>query len=272
MNTSYPVIYAFTLIKDEQRYLDEWIEHNLNIGFDKIVLYEEFNSSPHDVSKYGNKVILLKTPDCYNDDEKAKFYKHTFRQHPVYDHFNRVYRSECDWFCFMDVDEFIEIDDVRTIIDENYDQLIMKFKYYSYSGYIADPYPGKIYSVKNTYTEVLADKTTDKIAHLGFVWKSLERSASELLFAKSEDAYNIPHCMIDINHEKSKFTDVRLAHYWTRSLDEYIYKLFNQGLLDNEWWSRKLENFFTYNCLNIDDYKEHIKDYIGKPTKTNEDY
>ena len=42
-------IYTCTMINDEQRYLDEWIQYHLNIGFDKIILFEDFNSHPHDI-------------------------------------------------------------------------------------------------------------------------------------------------------------------------------------------------------------------------------
>ena len=272
MMTNYPILYAFTLIKDEQRYLDEWIEHNLRIGFNKIVLYEDYCSAPHDVSKYGDKVILLKTPECYDDEEKIMFYEHTPRQHIVYDHFNRVYRNECDWFCFIDVDEFIETDNVKGLIDENYDQLVMFFRYYSYSGHINDPYPNQVYSIVETYKDVLPDDTTHKIEHLGFVWKSIHRSSSNLIAAKTKYACSVPHCSLYITNKKSKCLDTRIAHYWTRSLEEYIDKLFKQGLLENEPWSRKLSDFFVYNDLEMHDYIKYIKDYVKLTPKTNEDY
>ena len=48
------------LIKDEQIYIEEWIDYHLNLGISKFVLFEDYNSTSHleVLSKYGNKVIL----------------------------------------------------------------------------------------------------------------------------------------------------------------------------------------------------------------------
>jgi hypothetical protein len=36
-----------TLVKDEQEYLEEWINYHLQLGFDKIEIYEDFGSTSH---------------------------------------------------------------------------------------------------------------------------------------------------------------------------------------------------------------------------------
>ena len=76
------------MIKDEQRYLDEWLEYNLKLGFDKIILFEDYNSKPHDISKYdSSKVILHNILDIYNDEE-------------LQDMKNEIYRWCISWKCF----------------------------------------------------------------------------------------------------------------------------------------------------------------------------
>ena len=35
------------IIRDEQRYLEEWINHYLNLGINKIILFEDVNSNSH---------------------------------------------------------------------------------------------------------------------------------------------------------------------------------------------------------------------------------
>ena len=35
------------ILKNEHQYLDEWIRHHLDIGFDEIYLYEDFGSKSH---------------------------------------------------------------------------------------------------------------------------------------------------------------------------------------------------------------------------------
>jgi hypothetical protein len=36
-----------TLVKDEQEYLEEWINYHLNLGFDVIEIYEDLESTSH---------------------------------------------------------------------------------------------------------------------------------------------------------------------------------------------------------------------------------
>jgi len=40
-------IATFTMIKNEQLYLKEWIEHNLMLGFDEIWLAEDYGRKSH---------------------------------------------------------------------------------------------------------------------------------------------------------------------------------------------------------------------------------
>jgi hypothetical protein len=44
------------IIKDEQRFLKEWLDYHLKLGFEDIHLIEDLNSKPHDsiVKDYPN--------------------------------------------------------------------------------------------------------------------------------------------------------------------------------------------------------------------------
>jgi hypothetical protein len=39
----------FVIIKDEQNYLDEWLDYHLNLGIDEIFLYEDYGSLSHSI-------------------------------------------------------------------------------------------------------------------------------------------------------------------------------------------------------------------------------
>lgn len=257
------VIYCFSMIKDEQRYLDNWIEHNLKIGFDKIILYEDYCSSRHDVSKWKEKVVLLKMPDCFNDDEMRLMKEGVYRQHSVYDHFNRVYRDECDWFMFTDVDEFLEAQNVKRMIGKYiYDifdihQICFRYRIYGHSGHLKDPYPGESYSVRDTYTKECTDYKS--IAALGNPFKSLVCSQEDDIPRFSKDCYNIPHMPVDpAEGDCTLIAFEKLAHYWTYSLEEYLWRLCEQGLISEESWNRTIEDFFTVNKIEMDEEAEKI--------------
>jgi hypothetical protein len=35
------------IIKDEQRFIKEWVEYYLSIGFDKLYIFEDYGSTSH---------------------------------------------------------------------------------------------------------------------------------------------------------------------------------------------------------------------------------
>ena len=78
------------IAKDEDKYLQEWIDHYKKTGFDKIYLYE---------NNYRSKIedpLMIKIP-C--DGECKQLY--------AYNHFIQNYGPSYDWAAFFDIDEFL---------------------------------------------------------------------------------------------------------------------------------------------------------------------
>ena len=82
------------LIKDEQQYIEEWIEYHHNLGFNKFYLIEDWNSSSHKeiLQKY-DYVELHKLLDICNDEELSLLNKGVYRQKIVYKIFNRLWKK-----------------------------------------------------------------------------------------------------------------------------------------------------------------------------------
>lgn len=247
------------MINNEQRYIDDWLEYNFNIGVDKIILYEDYVSNPHNLSKYGEKVKLLRLPNCFNEYERFLMRKHIYRQYIAYQHFNRVYRNECDWFFFVDVDEYIEVDNIKQFIEEyqQYDQICVGYKMYGWDGHIYDPYPGQSYSTRKTYKQVVELKKC--INALAVPLKSIVKSKSMVPYLWTK-CVCIPHYFTNNNVVK---IENKLAHYWTRSLEEYIWRVNKAGLMMKANWNRTYDNFFVLNNINIADYEKYIKEFTN---------
>ena len=65
--------YICTIIKDEFEYLKEWCEYHLNLGFDKIFLFEDFESKSHKELNLPSKCELI---SLYNYlDNKDSLYR-----------------------------------------------------------------------------------------------------------------------------------------------------------------------------------------------------
>ena len=84
--------------KDEEYYLQEWVEYHLRIGFDAIIIYDNGSTIPIKQILYNfitlGRVIVHEVP---GDFLQSKFYTSCIEQ----------YRSEFKWIAFIDSDEFI---------------------------------------------------------------------------------------------------------------------------------------------------------------------
>ena len=117
------------ICKNEEDYLQEWIEHHLKIGFDKIYIYD--NNDPANDKQYN---ILKKYIDegivVYNDVRgKIKY------QVPAYNDFYNKYGKDIYYAAMIDIDEFIvfnpdqPIQDMKTLFrktNKNYYHLSWK--------------------------------------------------------------------------------------------------------------------------------------------------
>lgn len=58
------IYHICAIIKDEQLFLKEWIDYHLNLGFNKIVLFEDFDSTSHkDITDSYDNVELIPLRD-----------------------------------------------------------------------------------------------------------------------------------------------------------------------------------------------------------------
>ncbi len=90
--------------KDENEYLNEWLEYHLNVlYFEKVVIYDN-NSKIHPKhtinQKFLDRVIFEDWP-----------YFNLGKQLNAYNHFIDKYREQFEWAAFIDADEFIVIRD-----------------------------------------------------------------------------------------------------------------------------------------------------------------
>lgn len=110
-----------TVAKDEEDYLDEWITHHLNIGFDFLVIYDNNdNNKQEEICKKYNNVLSI----------KIKFLKNL--QFKAYNHFLKNIGSEFEYIAFIDLDEFIvfnpnqPIQNIKDFVKHDYYHLSWK--------------------------------------------------------------------------------------------------------------------------------------------------
>lgn len=92
------------IAKRENLYVNEWVNYHLNLGFDKIYLYDNNDEDYPFVGNYISnldKVEIIK----WNIDSNR-----FINQELSYRHFIENYSQLYDWVAFIDIDEFIHID------------------------------------------------------------------------------------------------------------------------------------------------------------------
>lgn len=253
-----------SIIKNEHKYLAEWIEYHLSLGFDDIYLVEDYGSISHKeiTDKYPN--VHLTTCDNYFI-VKRDYDIGIQRQIRVYHKFAYQHHNE-GWCAFIDADEFIVLQDGYTLQDictenEEYDGTALYWKVMSYTGHILSP------------NGALLDNYTDN-SHYGIMRPECFKSIMNL--HKYLDNITSVHKLgkiIDINGKETTFKTSRgsytlnkayIKHYYTKSLEDWMSRFISRGdLLPG---NRKVWQFYTVNTntfMNKNDI-ENLKCLIKK--------
>lgn len=243
------------IIKDEQSYLDEWIQYNLAMGYTDIHLYEDYDSTSHkDICDKYENVYLHSVGDYVSN-------KVLVRQNILNKEFARDNKYNLDWCAFIDVDEFIAFDegyDMERLLSEfnNFNGIYLFWKTYGANGHIHKPDCGVV--------EAYTNDKPDLESHVNYSFKSfvhLSKSSQNIWPSNHEykDLVKTDYRTFDRdrNHKIPVFDKAWLNHYFTKSWDEWVWKLNQRG--DLIPGNRKILDFFKYN-----NDMESIKDELIK--------
>lgn len=250
-----------TIIKDEMQYLEEWIQHNIKIGFDEIWLYEDYGSCSHKsiTDKYP-QVVLKSIKEV--EDEIGEF-KVWFKQHQTWEYFVEKYKDRFDYVAFIDIDEFIMFDenyDLQKILHEcyGYSGIYLFWKMYNANGIIDNPKT----NVVDTFTEEAKYVRTD------YKWE-----IKSIVNLKYKELYwNTNHEIKDgitldknIGYKCPCYKKAWINHYFTRSWEEWVDRFIKRGDINDG--CRRMNEFFKFNKNMIGMYDELMRkkeEYIKK--------
>lgn len=222
------MFYICAVCKEEGTYLKEWLDHHLNIGVDKIYLYEEGSYSHEYITKDYDKVVLNKMPENKS---------HFLLQKIVYNNFIKEIMKLGDWCAFIDIDEFIMGMSVQEIITSfsKYDEIPLFWKTFNANGHI-EPVKSQI----KEFTELIKNKK----GSLHHDSKSIiQKRSNSLNFTVGTHHIRMsPPQLIKWNQ---KLQDkLWLNHYYTRSLQDWEQKVKKGAFRE---FNRKLSDFYKYN-------------------------
>lgn len=231
-----------TLIKDEHRYLEEWITHNLDLGVDEIHLFEDQGSKSHcEICEKYSAVVLhpyKEVEDLFGEERASN------RQTILYEWFAKKYKGVFDWVMYIDIDEFVMMAPGYTLKKlceefEPYCGIYLRWKMFGASGHIKRPCG----SVVESYTTPCVDYPQGE---LEYSFKSVVninrfegmKNLHKVINGRTTDYKTTPY--------EGAFEKAWINHYFTKSWEDWKERIFDRGSAMPG--HRVLANFFDYNA------------------------
>lgn len=238
--------------KNEEEYIEEWVEHHLKIGIEKIYLYDN-NDDAGKLEKVLKNYVnqgLVEIIDCSAMKPVQRW---------AYQHFVRTNRKLIRWGAFIDIDEFIELNEHTSIVPFlemfTHAQLIVL----SWLGFGANNEIWKStdgvksrFPTAATIEQIYAPFPlhVKSIVRLQKVKKFSSPHVPSFKVIKHRQAYNAAGEKVNVTSTKPfmfpTYKSAYIKHYFTKSYEEWLEKI-SRGLADDAVSMRKVDEFFLMN-------------------------
>jgi hypothetical protein len=240
---------ANTLVRDDERYLDEWIDYHSALGVEHFVIYDHKSVVPV-VNRWGDKVTVIRRD--VPDFDAPLSYNQTLKD------FKSV------WLATFDMDEFIVLHKHKSIPDllENYKAyggLALNWLIYGSSGHLTTPQGlAKDNFLWRTPADYPGNVHVKTIAQMEYCYNiyNVHTCASTKPIV-NEDYQSVNGALGD-----SSRSTCHLNHYITRSLEEYQRKI-DLGKKINYVEYANINGFNDVN-KNCTIYDDTLKDWHNK--------
>lgn len=261
---------VLTCAKNEDRYLVEFVEHYLNLGFDKIIIAD--NNDEPTIYPILEKYLIQGTVEIWNCRGFGSFQVHMYAMF--------ANEGNYKWCAYFDADEFLEIGCYSNIKDylETINEDCVSFHWINFGsngekhynkGKLTERFPRPvepiIYFKENMFIK--------SIVRGGDCWKGCWFNGSHLPYISiegypprtGEKVYNIGGYELtkQFTHGRMPFRYKQgyIRHYYTKSFDEWMVKA-NRGWPDGTN-NLKASVFFGYETKHDFDFDRFIHVAFG---------
>ena len=232
------------LAKNENDYINEWLQWHINLGVEHFYIYDNDSSIP-----IINSINSDYLPYCTITDFPSASRWHV--QKEAYQHCLDNFKQDNEWIAFIDGDEFINVVEKNQTLHnllkefEQYDALYVKWVYHNANG--------QLYKNDQPVRERFK-KTVDIDKFNG---RSFGKSIVRVNKVRTMNAHcpgiAIFYNIVNEQHQRIEYefsenmTENRIIieHYYTKSLEEWNERC-NNGSCD-PLYSRKYEDFYLHN-------------------------
>lgn len=267
-------------IKLENNYIREWIEYHKKLGFDRIFIYDNNDAQGEII----DDVIDDYIKSGYVIIDKS-FMNIKFIQIESYNKCINTYKDEYDWICFIDLDEFIYIEDFDTIQEflssnkkfEKFDSIALQWVTYKDNGYIEVSSHSVLKNFDNQFN-ISEDYSMQSLFKTIVNCNSVKRY-DDLFFGDAHKLANpdITICDTDGNYLhflnatiQPNINHIYIKHFITKSLSEFINQKISRGIYwqkyenaeiydlykDINGWNNEYANYIDYRLNNVNRVKK----------------
>lgn len=264
------------IVKCENNYLIEWINYHLNLSIDHIFIYDNNDLDGEKVSD------IIDDKNITIIDYRGKKYV----QNWAYTNCYKTYYKEYDWFIFIDLDEFVVLENecnIKNFLEYKYfsdiDIIRLNWKHFSDNNFLG--VHDNNYNVFNRFITPIQHKKD-------VFGKSIIRSTIKLEDIKlptiinahgfNNENYKAVDSMgnkcLNYNCIVSKiplYKNAWINHYPTKTIEEYIKFKYFRGDATSMHLDKKysnLEHFFEYNIY-TKEKENYALELIQKYKKSN---
>lgn len=252
------------ILKMENHYLEEWLQHYINLGFDKVVIYDN-----NDITgDYAERIEDLPLVKEHIDNKFIDVYKIPGEECVQLMYYNECYKqySNYDWLLFVDIDEFLILENHNNIkeflSDEKFDKFdIIHINWKTFTD-------NELLTVKNNDYSLMSRFTTP-CKEVNGILKRVDKEVKSfvrggiknLKFSKNPhtlDSIEVPCCNVLGKQEKNSWQKNQIVvhevawinHYICKTVEEYCKtKLIRLGGHTSHKRNLRYNDlfFFTYN-------------------------
>lgn len=236
-------------VRDDNDYLDEWIDYHLAIGFEHIVIYDHLSKIPVQSKWKDVTIYRLDRPSLFEPEFIHNF---TLQEHKSF------------WMAHIDVDEFIVLLNHKNINElltnyEQYGALGISWSMFGASGHVLKPKG----LVKDNYLWRRPDENPEWIKSI-INTQFCTRIDDPHHGVYTRHAVNEAFEPIEGPRVNSPRKLIKLNHYFTRSLEEYKRKI-ERGTGNTNTPKRPIEWFYDLQEKSII-YDDKLLNYDTKRT------
>ena len=229
----------FTVVKDEQEYLNDFLAYHTALGIDIFVFEDVFSKSHISITSNYTNVYLHSVKELYSEEEIPQLIENRKNKVPPQTEFiNRGLRyihslDKYDWCWLIDCDEYITSsepfrDVLRRFSDR--DGVLVYWKNFGCSGRLYKPhYDRPIWEI---YTEPCGYELYSDLKYFKITkfcvnmrrWKPTQKwfiHCAQVNYVKADGTYKRTEIV---------YEPLYLRHYITKSVEEYCHKVYVRGM------------------------------------------